>query len=709
MSKTLSEEDEELYELSENLRLQLVVMEIKYKVNKFRYDLDKEENDKKYIFLRISKIVLISLYSILVLFEKPLHCYKKTTFYINENKPDNECDQTLQYLNKNFFMPEKLYRYLELIFLLSFTIIKFYHYKFRKLSLFKKIDNYIILQYVVLAIIALCFIDIAVCLNYDSFPLINFFLRGILIILLIKNQRSMWTIVLKIFYRTRVLTFLIFCVMVFFGIVGYFLFSESEDFSNIFKSTYSLFILLSTCNFPDVMLNTFNDNNKFPFFYFLLYLSINYFILFTLLKTLYYSEFFDSFKANARKAIEDVFEEFHNEECEIKKKLTKKSYINENFQRISIDRKRSDEENNAMFNDSNQKSNFLIPEQSRRFNKVLYNLDKQFYLTKNDYLKILKLIGYKGDLADFTKNDIYQLLNQNDYNNKKNKELIKNHSIFLKFFSNKYTEIGINIIDFVIMMLLLLEFEDKMSNFYFVLIPQIIWCLIFVFEFVVYIEHFSFSYILSKEFVLLLFFTINCIILVLLLLTFIFLKLEEEKIAILFLNSAKVLIALRMIRVFLLFKKYNTFETFSTTFHNMKNIFYGLFSTLFSFYYLFITITMFLTGGNIAENTFEEDPAIPKEYANINFNDFGSGFLSCFCLTMINNINIISKSLSYGHSEYYQGYFAFFYFISTLVILNISTTLLLEMYMSIQSKMKEIQNKSEETDDEKITMDEEDY
>ena len=709
MSKTLSEEDEELYELSENLRLQLVVMEIKYKVNKFRYDLDKEENDKKYIFLRISKIVLISLYSILVLFEKPLHCYKKTTFYINENKPDNECDQTLQYLNKNFFMPEKLYRYLELIFLLSFTIIKFYHYKFRKLSLFKKIDNYIILQYVVLAIIALCFIDIAVCLNYDSFPLINFFLRGILIILLIKNQRSMWTIVLKIFYRTRVLTFLIFCVMVFFGIVGYFLFSESEDFSNIFKSTYSLFILLSTCNFPDVMLNTFNDNNKFPFFYFLLYLSINYFILFTLLKTLYYSEFFDSFKANARKAIEDVFEEFHNEECEIKKKLTKKSYINENFQRISIDRKRSDEENNAMFNDSNQKSNFLIPEQSRRFNKVLYNLDKQFYLTKNDYIKILKLIGYKGDLADFTKNDIYQLLNQNDYNNKKNKELIKNHSIFLKFFSNKYTEIGINIIDFVIMMLLLLEFEDKMSNFYFVLIPQIIWCLIFVFEFVVYIEHFSFSYILSKEFVLLLFFTINCIILVLLLLTFIFLKLEEEKIAILFLNSAKVLIALRMIRVFLLFKKYNTFETFSTTFHNMKNIFYGLFSTLFSFYYLFITITMFLTGGNIAENTFEEDPAIPKEYANINFNDFGSGFLSCFCLTMINNINIISKSLSYGHSEYYQGYFAFFYFISTLVILNISTTLLLEMYMSIQSKMKEIQNKSEETDDEKITMDEEDY
>ena len=709
MSKTLSEEDEELYELSENLRLQLVVMEIKNKVNKFRYQRDKAETDKRYTFLRITKITLISLYSIIVLFEKPLHCYRSTTFYINENKPNNECDQTLQYLNINFFMPEKLYRYLELIFLSSFAIIKFYHYKLKKFSLLKKIDNYIILQYVILTIIALCFIDISVCLQFDSFPLINFFLRGVLIILLIKNQRSMWTIVLKIFYQTRVLTFLIFCVMLFFGIVGYFLFSDSEDFSNIVKSTYSLFILLSTCNFPDVMLGTFDDNNKFPFFYFLLYLAINYFILFTLLKTLYYSEFFDSFKANARKAIEDIFDKFHNEEYEIKKKLSKKSYINENFQRISVDSKRSDEENKAMFNDSTQKSNFLVPEQSRRFNKVLYNLNKQFYLTKNDYKKILKLIGYKGEMIDFTKNDIYQLINQDEYNKKQKKEFIKEHSIFLKFFSNKYAEIGINIIDFVIMMLLLMEFEDKMSNFYFVLIPQIIWCLVFVFEFVVYIEHFSFSYILSNEFILFLFFIINCIILVILLLTFILLKLDEDKAALAFMNSAKVLIALRMIRVFLLFKKYNTFETFATTFHNMKNIFYGLFSALFSFYYLFITITMFLTGGNIAQDSFADDPSIPKEYANINFNDFGSGFLSCFCLTMINNINIISKSLSYGHSEYYQGYFALFYFISTLVILNISTTLLLEMYMSIQSKMKEIQNKSEETDDEEMTMNEEDY
>ena len=139
----------------------------------------------------------------------------------------------------------------------------------------------------------------------------------------------------------------------------------------------------------------------------------------------------------------------------------------------------------------------------------------------------------------------------------------------------------------------------------------------------------------------------------------------------------------------------------------MTKIFYSLFSTLFSFYFIFTTITIFLTGGHITKDIFDNDPTIPSIYCNINFNDFGNGFVSCFCLTMINNINIISKSLSVGVSPFYQGYFALFYFLSTLVILNISTTLLLEMYMSIQSKMKEIKaTKRDSNTDEEVNVNE---
>ena len=76
------------------------------------------------------------------------------------------------------------------------------------------------------------------------------------------------------------------------------------------------------------------------------------------------------------------------------------------------DTQQKNDENNldkGLYDDPNMKSNFLIPEESRRFNKVLFNLNKQFYLTKNDYIKILKLVGYKGEMDDFTKNDIYQI------------------------------------------------------------------------------------------------------------------------------------------------------------------------------------------------------------------------------------------------------------------------------------------------------------
>ena len=707
MTKLLNEKDEDLYELSENLRLQLVVLELEDKIHKYMYDTRKEDTKKKYRILRIFKVLIVFSYSILVFLEKPLNCYKSTTFYNNKDKTDNTCSSEFAYLNEDLFINPYVYRYIEIAFLITFIFLKIMHFKLKEIDIFKKIDVYAFIQYTIFVLITLCLFDITFGLILDYFPLINFFARGILIILLIKSQRQMWAIVLKIFYQTRILTFLIICVMAFFGIVGYFLFgNKSDDFKNILKSIYSLFILLSTCNFPDVMLGTFSDDNKFPFFYFLIYLAINYFILFTLLKTLYYSKFFDSLKASARKAIEMIYEEFHKKNNAI----------------ILEDKvKNEEEEDNAMIDEKDigmlkienssiekeRKKSLLDPQQSHTFNQILFNLNKKFYLTKNDYIKILKLIGYKGKLNDFTKNDIYNLLNQKENNTKEQILSIKNSNSILKFFNHKYTEIIINIIDFAIMMLLLIEIEDTTSNFIFVVIPQIIWCSVFVFEFIIYLKNFSVKFLLFNEFVLFTFFIMNCFTIFFLIMTFIFLLIEKEEVHFFLMSIVKVFVCLRMIRVFILFKKYKTFETFYKTFHNMKNIFYSLFSTLFSFYYIFTTITMFLTGGHIKKDSFVNDPTIPELYSNINFNDFGSGFISCFCLTMINNINIISKSLAFDVSEYYQGYFALFYFLSTLVILNISTTLLLEMYMSIMAKMKEVQNKKDDTDDEEMIIGEE--
>ena len=665
-------------------------------------DKQKKNSKNKYRRLRIFRFIVILIYSILAFFEKPFHCYKRTTFYTNKDKNDNKCNPDLVYLNGKF-LDNTIYRSIEIAFLISFALLKIMYFKLKEIDIFKKIDLYAVIQYIIFFLIFICLIEVLLSIFLDYFPLINFFCRGILIILLIKSQRETWAIVLKIFYQTRVVTFLIFCVMVFFGTVGYFLFGDkSEDFKNVTISIYSLFILLSTCNFPDVMLGTFSDQNKFAFFYFLLYLAINYFILFTLLKTLYYSKFFDSLKKKARNAIEKVYGEFHEN-------------INDNIPEEKRERLFSEEQEENEGEDLDVKHitinprllrniSLAYPQESQTFNKLLFNLSKKFYLTKNDYIKILKLIGFDGRVSDFTGNDIFQLLNQRENGTKEEVQAIIQSNFILRFFSFKYTEIIINIVDFGIMLLLLVEIPDNKSNFILVFIPQIIWCSVLIFEFVLWVKFLTFKYIVTKEFVFFCFFIINSLTVILLFLSFFFLY-ENEDIYFTLFNLVRVLVSMRLIRIFVVFKKYNTFQTFYRTFHNMKKIFYSLFSTLFSFYYVFTTITMFLTGGHITNDIFEEDPTIPREYSYINFNDFGNGFISCFCLTMINNINIISKSLSVGVNQYFQGYFALFYFLSTLVILNISTTLLLEMYMSILAKMKEVKkkNKRNESVDEEIT------
>ena len=702
--KKITEKDEDLYELSENLRLQLVMFEIEEKMTRSKIK-NYKTNAKKYLFIKITKTILIILYSFLVLFEKPIHCYKSTTFYKVENKTNDTCDGDLVYLNSNFFISTKLYRIIELLFLISFAFLRIFHLKLKKkISLFNKINSYSILQISIFIIITACSIDILVSFHFDYFPLINYFLRGFLIILLIKILRDIWTIILKIFNQTKVLAFLIFCVMLFFGIVGYFLFgNKSEDFENIITSTYSLFILLSTCNFPDVMLGTFDFDNKLSVFYFVIYLAINYFILFNLLKTLYYSEAFECFKKKARQAIDIVFSIFRDKEEET---------TQNNIQSFNIKNEESkedvDEEDDEM-QKKRMQSSFLIPTTSRRINNLLFNINNKYYLTRNDYKKILRLINFKGDIEDFVHNNIYEVITKKYMDSKEEIKNIFENSKMLKFFTNSIVENIANILNFIIMFLVIFEFENEKINFYFFFIPHLIWCIPFIIEFVFYIKNFSFIYLFYKEYVLLLFNIINFIVLLLLIITYILYESSISTNTLMIIT--KIFIILKIMRIFMLFKKTNLFDIIMKTLHNMKKLFYGLTCVLFSFYYLFITLTMFLTGGKITKKAFDDDETIPNNYVNINFNDFGSGFVSCFCLTMINNINIISRSLSYKCKKYFQGYFALFYFVSTLAILTIGTTMLLEMYMSIQSNVKSTKSsknkeegKNDDEDDDDVIM-----
>ena len=176
----------------------------------------------------------------------------------------------------------------------------------------------------------------------------------------------------------------------------------------------------------------------------------------------------------------------------------------------------------------------------------------------------------------------------------------------------------------------------------------------------------------------------------------------------LLLEFTKIIVGLRFFRFFVLLSYFSEFRVISRTIKNMQTLFIRNLLNLLSFFFLFSTLSMVLTGGNIETTSFNDNDQIPNNYFHINFNDFPSSFISCFALIMVNNLQIIAKSLSYKKDDEdstkenkntsFHMYFATFYFLSTLIILNNIQSLLLNMYLIVfeenrKKKKEKINNK----------------
>ena len=140
-------------------------------------------------------------------------------------------------------------------------------------------------------------------------------------------------------------------------------------------------------------------------------------------------------------------------------------------------------------------------------------------------------------------------------------------------------------------------------------------------------------------------------------------------------------------------------------------MFYRNLFTLYSFFLIFSTFSILLTGGNIEKDSFDDKvESIPEYYIYANFNDFSSSYISCFSLLMINNLNILVKSLTYhieNNKIIFQFYFATFHFLSTLMIINIIQTSLLELYLNSKywiehKKIKDNSNENENISQEEV-------
>jgi len=101
--------------------------------------------------------------------------------------------------------------------------------------------------------------------------------------------------ILKVVYKSKSVFFLLLFNWVLFSIIGFILFKGSKsNFDTFASSLESMFVLLSACDFPDIMINLFESRVYIKIcaiIFFLLYFIISFFVIQGLLKALYYENY----------------------------------------------------------------------------------------------------------------------------------------------------------------------------------------------------------------------------------------------------------------------------------------------------------------------------------------------------------------------------------------------------------------------------------
>ncbi len=744
-------------ELISDIRTQHAIFEIRNYINEQLTFNIKEISYTVYKNLRKIKSIGLFFYFFLVFFEEPWFCKEKNTLFI---KPRGNCSPPMAFANF-YRLNTYVYRAIELSLLFTFLIVQSKLFKQR--LLIKNINKpYIIIQNILFVLLLLCVIDIIIGLIFTRFPMLNFFLRGINIILLLRHLRLAWSNIMLIFYGTKTLFLLLIINIAVFGCMGYYLFgdflngdNESEYFKNYLESLYQLWILLSTCNFPDIMLSTLNCKfKKYSIFFFVFYILINYLLILGLLKALFFTKYFDIYSNEALKNIEEIsmyrrkkikknkilqiISDFIGNESKIDQVESNNNTISSNPQ--SNDKSQSDlnSEKSSQLNDIRKelakKEKKLKDEKSKKIEeikklfrvpndndnnskkskkkldkgiKTLINIKSKFNLDEGDnfekILFVLDLSELKDSILNYERKEVSvrKILQQNE---------------ILKKIANKRYEIMIEFIDLILIFLPYYNkenIEKKYPNgfkifFKIISIIHCLWVILYFPEFMYLLNELKIKKFIKKDFLRFFFHIFNFIFLTCAICQEYFLFSNNLELFDLLLEFTKIIVGLRFFRFFVLLSYFSEFRVISRTIKNMQTLFIRNLLNLLSFFFLFSTLSMVLTGGNIETTSFNDNDQIPNNYFHINFNDFPSSFISCFALIMVNNLQIIAKSLSYKKDDEdstkenkntsFHMYFATFYFLSTLIILNNIQSLLLNMYLIVfeenrKKKKEKINNK----------------
>ena len=617
-------------ELITNLRTQYIIFNIRNFVRSFEISENPNINKKTYKISILMRNMSLYIYGFIMLFEKPWFCYKDTTIPLpNSFKFIENCDDKVIFNNVPFIY-NNILRVIEIILTLSISITQIIKYKVEyslKQSNTGVNKFYNIIQVMLFISLLLCLVDSIVSICLQKFPIINFICRPFIYIYMIKRLRINWVCILKVLWATKKAYFVLFVNIMTFSTIGYVLFKKNGGFFDSFgESALQLYILLSTCNFPDIMFEAMSFS-KFAIIYFVICLSINYFILLSYLNNLYTTKYYKVNKRDCLDIIKDVIDNPHNKYVFKENKFTR----------------------------------FLLNQ------KYIYNLNNDEY---TNFLVLLNLYDRNSNLY----NRLVKVAELTP------EVLMINKTIYGKLIlENMIVEIIVNI----------LYISCTISTFFtykyiYFIIFHFVSSLIILYEPILMIKNIGIKRFIKMHFNRVLFHTFNTAVIICLIYLILLDQNNENQKATynLVFKTLKAFISLRTIRILIFLDKFRIIQNIYVIIRISKEMLSRNFLTLYSFILFFSTLTLLLTGGNIKKNSFD-GKEFPKNYEYINFNDFASSYIACFCLLMINNLNILVKSLTFNtqHKLFFEFYFATFYFFSTLILINIIQTLILEMYL----------------------------
>lgn len=221
-------------------------------------------------------------------------------------------------------MPQLASRIIEIHCLLVLLFFTFFRRTFRLPSKIAVAREVVQTSLTVIAII-----DMIIAAARHRAPFLSQVVRVILIVVFIRALREAIKRIALVLYDSKEIVLMIIAYVILFGWLGYRLFRGTQEgeayFPTLAEGIWSLMILLTTANFPDVMLPAYSDNKAYSIF-FIVYLIIGLFFLLNLVLAIYYSNYKTRVENSINKFI-SIREDFILQEFD-KFDKDKKGYLN---------------------------------------------------------------------------------------------------------------------------------------------------------------------------------------------------------------------------------------------------------------------------------------------------------------------------------------------------------------------------------------------